>query len=247
MPNASPPSQPPRFDAGTMALFLDFDGTLVELMEHPAGVAVDAALAALLARLAARLPGRVALVSGRSVAQLEALVGALADDLALVGSHGAEIRAGPSGVRSPGRPAALDRVEAIVRAAIGHEAGIVIEVKTLGVAIHYRQNPGLEAAARRIAAEAAEAGDLIVQTGKMMVEIRTAGHDKGTAIATLMAQPPFAGHRPVFLGDDVTDEPGLAFCTEADGAGILVGPPRVTAAAYRLPDVAAARAWLAAL
>jgi trehalose 6-phosphate phosphatase len=121
----------------------------------------------------------------------------------------------------------------------------VVEEKSLGVGVHYRLDPGVEAEAHALAAKLAEAHDLEVQKGKMMVELRLPGHDKGSAIAAMLSEPPFAECRPVFLGDDLTDEPGFAACAAAGGAGVLVGAPRETAAAYRLADVAAVRAWLA--
>lgn len=241
--DAPPPPVPPD---GT-SLFLDFDGTLVELAPRPDAVFVDGALEALLAQLATRLGGRVAVVSGRSVAQLEALLGTAAPNLSLVGSHGAEVRAPGTAVVAPERPAALREAEALFTDAFAARAGVLIEVKTLGVAIHYRLDPSAEAEANRLAQAFAAGNALDVQEGKMMVELRAPGHDKGSGIAGLMARTPFAGHRPLFLGDDVTDEPGFARCAEMGGAGVLVGAPRPTAASYRLPDVAAVHAWLGAL
>ena len=238
---------PPALDSRDISLFLDFDGTLVGLAERPDGVVVDPGLAVLLHRLAGRLGGRLALISGRSIAQLDALIGPAAAALVVVGSHGAESRRpGVPAVPVP-RPAALDAVEAAFRRAFAGNAAIVVEAKSLGVALHYRGDPAAEAAAEALAGQLAATHGLHVQKGKMVVELRVAGADKGSAIAALMAGPPFIGHRPVFLGDDVTDEAGFARCVALGGAGILVGPARPTAATARLADVAAVRAWLAAL
>jgi trehalose 6-phosphate phosphatase len=124
--------------------------------------------------------------------------------------------------------------------------GLIVEDKPLGAALHYRQCPAAEAECVRLATELARHHALYLQPGKMMIEVRAAGGDKGTAIRTLMREPDMAGTRPVFMGDDHTDEPGFAAVAELGGAGILVGEPRETAARYRLEGVEAALAWLEA-
>lgn len=237
----------PAFDLHQISLFLDFDGTLVALAERPDAVIVGPGLTTLLLRLTERLSGRLALVSGRSIAQLDRLIGPDARGLVSVGSHGAEFRADDGTLSSLDRPAALGEAEAVFRAAFAGNRGVVIEVKALGVAIHYRQDPASRQAADAIAERFGAAHRLAVQKGKMMVEVRTAGHDKGSGIAALMRMPAFAGHMPLFLGDDLTDEPGFECCAALGGAGVLVGPERPTAARYRLADVAAVRNWLEAL
>ncbi|MDQ3471655.1 MAG: trehalose-phosphatase [Pseudomonadota bacterium] len=237
---------PPAIDPARTSLFLDFDGTLVDLVDRPQAVTVNADLSTLLARLALRLEGRLAVVSGRSIAQLADFFGPSSGTVALVGSHGAEVQTLGSTVVAPQAPAALGKAEHLfAQAFIGNE-GIFIEVKTLGVAIHYRLDPSAEAAAVSLAHDFASNHGLKLQRGKMMVEVRSAGHDKGSGIAALMNMPPFAGSVPIFLGDDLTDEPGFRRCSEIGGAGVLVGEPRPTAAQYWLPDVAAVHAWLAA-
>lgn len=237
----------PAMLADQISLFLDFDGTLVELAERPDAVVVTPSLTALLMQLEARLAGRVALVSGRSVAQLDQLIGPYAQSLTVVGSHGAEIRMAGKDISSGPRPVALEAAEAAFREAFAGNANVVIEVKTLGVAAHYRLDPSVEPIAKTLAQQLAAESGLYLQGGKMMVELRTDGHDKGSGIAALMASPRFADRRPVFLGDDVTDEPGFARCAELGGYGVLVGADRPTAAAYRLADVAAVHDWLAAI
>ena len=90
------------------------------------------------------------------------------------------------------------------------------------------------------------AAGMILQHGKMVVELKPAGADKGSAIRSFMAEPPFAGTKPLFIGDDLTDEDGFVSACELEGAGVLVGPPRPTAATYRLENVVAVRRWLQA-
>jgi trehalose 6-phosphate phosphatase len=235
---------PPAMLLDGASLFLDFDGTLVELAERPEAVAVDAALAGLLDRLAERLEGRVVLVSGRSIQQLDGFLEGIGVAIGLVGSHGAETRLAGGAIVGPDRPASLDAAARLFADAFRGRDGVVIEAKSLGVGLHYRLDPTAEDEAHAIAAAFAAANDLEVQHGKMMVELRLPGHDKGSAILALLDHPPFAGHPPLFLGDDLTDEPGFAVASRRGGTGILVGPPRDSAARYRLDDVTAARAWL---
>ncbi|HVJ00244.1 MAG TPA: trehalose-phosphatase [Sphingomonas sp.] len=226
------------------SLFLDFDGTLVDLADRPGDVAVDPALIALLDRLASRLDNRVALVSGRSVAQLDGFFGANGKTLAIVGSHGAEHRPAGGVITRPDRPQALDAAQKLIAETFAGRTGVVIEEKSLGVGVHYRLDPSAETDARALVDKIAAAHGLGVQHGKMMVELRLPGFDKGSAIAAMLSEPPFAGHRPVFLGDDLTDEPGFAACAAAGGVGVLVGALRETAATYRLDGVAAVHTWL---
>ncbi|HYI42816.1 MAG TPA: trehalose-phosphatase [Sphingomicrobium sp.] len=243
----APATAPPPVDMARTSLFLDFDGTLVDLVDRPDDVTVSPDLAALLETLTSRFERRLAVVSGRSIAQLGNFLGALAERLALVGSHGAEIKIPGARVSAPAVPPALrDAKQFFARAFEGRE-GVLIEVKTLGVAVHYRLDPSAQADAERLTQEFASAHGLEVQKGKMMVEVRTAGHDKGTGIAALMSTPPLRGSVPVFLGDDLTDEAGFRQCAAMDGFGVLVGEPRPTAAQYYIPTVAAVHEWLASL
>lgn len=234
---------PPPVLTSENSLLLDFDGTLVDLADRPDAVLVDAALASLITRLVTALDRRVAIVSGRSLAQLKFLLGRLASDVALVGSHGAEVHAGRSAA-VPLRPPELDRVEQSIGFQLAGMPGVLIESKSLGVAVHYRLDPRSEPHVRTVVEELAAESGLLVQEGKMMLELRAAGADKGTGIVALMNQPPFAGTAPVFAGDDVTDEAGFAAAARLGGHGVLVGQNRPTTAQFRLSDVAAVRAWL---
>lgn len=238
---------PPDTDAKTVCIFLDFDGTLVPIAQRPEDVTVNKALAQLLKRLHDVLDRRLAVVSGRSLAQLDALFGTSAQGLTLVGSHGAELRIGDNAMTPPARPEALDRAEASFRRAFEDRPGIVIEVKSFGVAIHYRLDPEMEETVLKMATDFEAESDLEIQRGKMVVELRTSGHDKGSAIKSLLLQSPFAGYAPIFIGDDLTDEAAFEACASEGGFGVLVGPPRETAAHYRFDDVAAVHQWLETL
>jgi trehalose 6-phosphate phosphatase len=236
-------SPPPLDLLASHSLFLDFDGTLVDLVDRPDAVSADPELRALLARLADALPGRVAIVSGRSVAQLRAMLGDVVDGIALAGSHGAEIAAGGvHDVATP--PPGLSAAAASMDAFAATRPGVVVECKTLGVALHYRLAPEHGADALAAADLLAAEHGLHLQHGKMMAEVRADG-DKGRAVAALAAGAAMAGFPPLVFGDDVTDEDGFAAAARLGGAGVLVGEPRDTHAAHALPDVAAVRSWLA--
>lgn len=227
------------------ALFLDFDGTLVDIAPGPDAVVVDPGLSALLGGLGQMLGGALALVSGRDLASLTRFVDG--PGLVLAGSHGHELRLGDGRVDAPARPPVFDRVKQdLARFASAHP-GLAVEDKALGVALHSRAAPEHEAAARAEAERLAAAHGLVVQAGKCVAELRLDHADKGTAIARIMDEPGFAGRWPVFVGDDRTDEAGFVAAARLGGDGVYVGdPPHETAAAFRLPDPAAVRAWLAA-
>ena len=208
----SPILAPPPLDRRQSSLFLDFDGTLVDLAERPDAVTVSVELGNLLERLSQRLGGRVALVSGRSLAQLDSFLSPWSQSVAMVGSHGAELRAPGAVLVATEPPAALALASREFADAFAGRPGVVIEVKTLGTAVHYRLDPSAEIAAKQLAGEFAVRHGLELQEGKMMVEVRSAGHDKGSGIAALMELAPFAGSVPYFLGDDLTDEAGFEAC-----------------------------------
>lgn len=148
------------------ALFLDFDGTLVDLAPTPDGALVDDSLVGLLQTLSVALDGRVAIVSGRSVAGVRALFGD--PGFAISGSHGLEI-AWPDGRHdATERPAALDRIVASMKAFATAQSGILVEEKPLGAALHYRLAPEAEAASHALARRLADEAGLHLQTGKMM-------------------------------------------------------------------------------
>lgn len=240
--DASLPPPPSTLLEGA-SLLIDFDGTLVELAEHPDAVAVDEALRDLVVALNARQQGRLAIISGRSLAQLDGLLGPIARTIALSGSHGFEHRWEGASAR-PTPPAELAMVADRMAAFARRHPGTLVEQKSFGVALHYRMAPWSADAAHALGRELASEFGLYLQEGKMVVELRPSGGDKGMAVRELMKHPPMRGTRPVFLGDDLTDEAGFEAAQELTGAGILVGPVRPTAANYRLPDPAAARAWL---
>lgn len=226
------------------SLFLDFDGTLVELEDRPDLVRADDALIELMRRLGDALDGRLAVVTGRASGHIAELFGDMG--FAIGGSHGVEFRWPDGRVAVPERPETLDQVVAELQAFAHGRANVLVETKPFGAGLHYRMAPEHEDDARVLAEALARAHGLHLQPGKMMIELRTASGDKGSAIERLMQAPPFAGTRPVFLGDDVTDEDGFDAVAAMGGAGILIGATRPTAARYRLESVSEVRKWLEA-
>lgn len=233
----------PPFAAG-WAFFLDVDGTLLEHAGHPREVRVEPRHLRLLERLLAAAGGAVALISGRSVADIDGLFSPLVVPLA--GQHGNERRSANGAVQRHAPPLEqLGRAAAdIVRLTAAH-TGLVFENKGMSLALHYRRAPELRALAEReLRAIAADLGDEFeLQEGKFVLEIKPGGKDKGTAIAEFMAESPFAGRLPVFIGDDLTDEYGFALVNRLGGHSVKVGPGE-TQARWRLADAAAVRRWL---
>ncbi len=124
--------------------------------------------------------------------------------------------------------------------------GLIVEAKPLGIALHYRRAPDSEQAVLEFMQGIARRRGLLLQRGKMVAELRAPGADKGDALKALMREPRFAGARPLFVGDDLTDEHAFAAAAALGGAGILVGPERESAARYRLGSVRAVADWLGA-
>jgi trehalose 6-phosphate phosphatase len=238
--NALP--SPPPADPSSDTLLFDFDGTLVPIADHPQAVTVTPALRTLLLSVAARFCGRFALVSGRSLDDLGRLFGPL--PFAAAGSHGSELQLPDGSIARPERPAALDRVAVAVDQLARRTPGVEVENKRFGVAVHYRLAPQAAGPVQELTAALAAAEGLKLQPGKMVFELTMPGADKGTAITTLMAQSPFRGTRPMFFGDDLTDEAGFAAAAMLSGGGVLVGPARPTRARFGLPGVPAVHAWL---
>jgi trehalose 6-phosphate phosphatase len=234
---------PPDLPLGVVTLFLDFDGTLVPIAPRPDEVVVSDRVRALVACLADRLDGRLALVSGRSLAQIRALFEGLT--FAVAGSHGLELALGNGIVVAP-PPPPLGPVVAEAETFASRRPGVLVEAKPYGVAIHYREAPDEGAACGELAQRLAAASGLEIQPGKMVFELRAPGADKGAAVRRLMQHPPMAAGSPVFLGDALTDAAGFAAALDLGGSGILVGRPRPTAARFGLPGVEEALAWLEA-
>jgi trehalose 6-phosphate phosphatase len=243
-PNGSPSVQV----APEWALFLDVDGTLLPIATTPDAVVVSTRLRQALRRALPAFGGAVALISGRTIATLDQLFAPLL--LPAAGVHGLERRDAAGTVHRVGVVAGLDDVRAAFAVFEAAHAGVLLEDKGSAVVLHFRQAPEAAMAARRLVAGLIErrADGIRVLEGKMMLEIVSPLADKGTAIAAFMGETPFAGRRPVFVGDDVTDEDGFAMVNGLGGYSVRVGAPaEPSAATYHLADVAAVVDWLEAL
>jgi trehalose 6-phosphate phosphatase len=232
--------------ASDWALFLDFDGTLVEIADHPDAVVVPETLPGLLKRLAATLDGAVAIVSGRSLAGLDALLdGALP---AMAGVHGLERRDGRGQTYAPlDRTPAFRQARAAVQAFVEDHPGTVMEDKGNAITLHFRGAPAAADAARAmLSAHCHAMGDeFVLMDGKQVLELKPADQHKGTVVQTYMREPPFAGRVPVFMGDDVTDEYAFAAVNQLGGHTIRVGDgDRATAAHHTIDSVNEALQWL---
>lgn len=239
------------FDASALApellaVLLDFDGTLVSIADRPEAVELKAHTVRTLARLEEVLDGAVAIVSGRSIADIDRIFAPRR--FAAAGIHGLERRSG-NGERHDGAydRAALDAIAEALGAAIAGETGLGLERKAGSVALHYRQRPELEPLCRDTAAEVArrQPGARLL-TGKMVVEIKLGGRTKADAVMDFMDEPPFAGRRPLYAGDDVTDEDAFRAVAGLEGISIKIGCGE-TAALYCVADTEAFLDWLDAL
>jgi trehalose 6-phosphate phosphatase len=224
------------------AYFLDADGTLLDIMPRPEVVVVDETLRTLVAELAGAAHGAFAFVSGRTIEDIDRIFAPLIFPVS--GLHGAEIRF-PDGSRSSPPDDAMDGVRQPLADFMAAHPGLRLEDKGAALAIHFRQTPELAHEVSEVLGALAQQSGLAVQEGKMVAELKQAHHDKGNGIAALLARPPFAGRKPVFIGDDLTDESGFRFVNAQGGVSVRVGPAGIASDAhYRLPDPASVRAEL---
>ena len=238
---------PARLVSGAgSSLFLDVDGTLLDIAPAPDLVVVPAELVPTLSRLSGLLDGALALVSGRPIAQLDQLFAPLR--LPAAGEHGAEIRLAADQAIIAGPPlSALERLVDRLMEATASIPGVRVERKRAGVVVHYRQAPDHAGLLRGLvdAAVADHLADVHVLPGKMVLEVKERTYSKGQAVIALMQQSPFAGRRPLFLGDDASDRDGFAAARRFGGCGAAVGPDHAEAADWVFASPAAVRAWLA--
>jgi trehalose 6-phosphate phosphatase len=227
------------------ALFLDVDGTLLEIAETPQSVRVPAHLKQLLVTLSFRLDGALALVSGRTLNDLDHLFAPLR--FCAAGVHGWE-RRDVSGrvIRPQLDPRILNGARENLRQFAQRHEGLLLEDKGHALAMHFRQAPHLSAEVRdAVNAVCRQLGDeFALQGGKCVFELRPAAFTKGTSIRAFMQEPPFISRLPIYIGDDLTDEHAFAIVNEVGGISIKVGDDHGTMAQYRLPGVRQVLRWL---
>ncbi len=218
------------------ALMIDMDGTLLDIAATPDQVMVPEGLPETLRRVRELLGDALAVVSGRPVEQLEALLGD--GPFALAGEHGGAVRPRPAAEvqRVPlpmPNPAWVEQAAELAEA----HPGVMLETKRRGFVLHYRAVPALGPMLQdALATMMGNTSAFTLLAARMAWEVKPAGADKGTAVTTLMREPPFRGRLPVFIGDDVTDEDGIETACAMGGAGMLVGEV--------FGDAPGVRAWL---
>jgi trehalose 6-phosphate phosphatase len=233
-------------DLRASALFLDLDGTLANIVEEPAKVNVTRQTLAALSSLNESLAGALAIVSGRTLEDIDRLLDPLR--LPLAGVHGTLRRSSDGSLHR----SHVD--EDIFRDIIGHlgdrlgaEKGIFVEPKPGAVAVHYRARPDLEMICHEVLQGiVTENAGLRLQRGKMVAEVLAEGINKGEAIRAFLSESPFIGRRPIFVGDDVTDESGFAAVNDAGGVSIKIGAGE-TLAQFRIEKRAQFQDWLIGL
>jgi len=236
---------PPKPDRGhPWALFLDVDGTLLDFVDDPAAVRVPPALALSLDILHERLGGALALISGRSIADLDRLFGR--SSWAAGGLHGFERRNSQGPIeRLQVNPSQVEELRRNTAALAMQLPGIRVEDKGVAVALHYREAPE-QGDALKLAAHALaeELSGYELQPGNHVVEFKPRGMDKGMAVTALLQTPPFEGRLPVYIGDDLTDEHGFVAANAHGGLSVRVGDREPSQATSTLADVASVHAWL---
>lgn len=236
----------PVLDFHRDALFLDIDGTMIDIAPTPESVVVPESLKLGLARVREKLEGALAVISGRTLSAIDELFAPV--KFAAAGAHGAEIRLRPDGKVERCAPI-LGAAEKATLASIAKlDPRIRVEDKVYTMAIHYRLAPELEDSV--IAAVESDVGklqkNLRILRGKAVVEVKPHGFNKGTGLCELLKHSPFAGRRPIFFGDDVTDQDAMLVLPEFDGLGISVGQ-YLAGASRQVSSPEAVRRWLAGL
>lgn len=225
----------------THSLYLDIDGTLADIADTPCTAQVPLPTVSDVQRLHTLLEGALAIISGRPIAEIDAIMAPV--NLPVAGVHGVQRRTA-QGEWKATEPHGLHMLVAEATVLVGTLTGVRVESKPGAVALHYRAAPEHEGACLQAAqALAATHTGWNVMAGKCVVELKPQGVDKGSAVRAFQTETPFAGRRPIFVGDDVTDEAGFAVVAQLGGISVKVGDGP-TAAFHRLPSPAGVRQWL---
>jgi trehalose 6-phosphate phosphatase len=240
---------PERLQLDQCALFLDVDGTLIDIAARPADVVGDAQLLLLLCTLRLRCQGALALISGRRIADLDRITAP--ERFAAAGVHGFERRNARGDCLRRASPTAqkIGEIRRVLTQLVSSHPQLLLEDKSYAVAVHYRQAPHLREVVENAIRSLPELqdGGLRVLHGRMVAEITPSDASKAIALAEFMAEFPFKGRMPVYVGDDVTDESAFQWANAAGGLSIRVGRRQSSCARANLGSVDAVRAWLHAL
>jgi trehalose 6-phosphate phosphatase len=232
---------PPKVEASAISLFLDLDGTLAPFENDPAKVVATPRRTKVLRELGQTLGGRLALISGRALCEIDRIAGGAVHCVA--GLYGLERRTITGTFTAQAHPGVAAAHEALMRLSM-QMPSLLIENKRLSVALHYRRCPELHDRLVPIVAALCQANGLDLLTGHMVFDLKTPGPTKGDALQAFLSEGPFKGSQPIFIGDDTADEPGFAAARQNDGFGIFVGGAVATQAAYRLGGVDDVLDWL---
>lgn len=212
-------------DPDHWAIFLDIDGTLLDLAETPDAIVVPPDLPDTLMALSNRLGGALALVTGRALHYADVLFDPATFPIA--GLHGAELRDQSGTVTRPEITPEFVTLKGEIARTVKDWDGVLFEDKGAAAALHYRLAPercaDVEHLMRR--ASVSIGGNWGLQFGKMVVELRPATASKGGALMTFLSQSPFEGRKPLAIGDDVTDEAMFKVANAAGGMSLRVGQP----------------------
>jgi trehalose 6-phosphate phosphatase len=231
------PGLPVLGETRNYCVFLDFDGTLVEIADRPEDVRVDASTLRFIENLRDATGRALALATGRDIGVIDRLIHPLI--LPVAGVHGLQRRDAAGRLHSPVIDrTVVDAIAAEAGAAFRLEPGVVIERKTGAVAIHFRLRPDFEQDCRAFALKILHA-----RPDLHLIEIRLSGADKGAIVEAFLEERPFKGRTPIFAGDDATDEPAFAAVNARGGLSVKVGAG-ATLARFRARDSLDLRHWL---
>ena len=244
--NSCSSTAPSRELAPNVALFLDVDGTLLEFADRPEAVVPNDGLTDILLGLEVTLGGAIALISGRTIEELDRIFNPIR--LPAGGQHGLERRDAKGRLHSAPPANALEGIRSSLKEFADQNYGSLLEDKGAALALHYRMAPSLRVAAEELIVQLiVDRDDLHYLAGNMVFEIKPRSVNKGVAITRFLDEPPFAGRMPIFLGDDVTDEDGFRVVNSAGGTSIQVGREAKSVAQYCLPSVRSVHDWLGAV
>lgn len=225
-------------------MFLDIDGTLIDIASTPNDVVIPQNLSKILENVTLRLDGALAILTGRPIADVDILLAPLAPVAA--GIHGAEIRFFPSGdIANKARPVNA-RIEQAVQALSFQHPSVLIERKQQSIALHYRQAPEvaahLESALLQILKDSEN--DLTIARGKQVLELVPKHISKGSALEEIMGYSPFAEKQPIMIGDDISDQSAFAVARRLGGKGMKVAGEQFSRSESDFDGPSDVLAWL---
>jgi trehalose 6-phosphate phosphatase len=234
---------PPLPDTANIALFLDFDGTLVEIADHPELVKLGNSTRDALKVISDHLGGALAIITGREIDDIDRFTAPLR--LPVAGIHGTVLRTARGDVLAGADVSGIvSNIEARLAPLVDRQKGLVLERKRSAIALHYRARPDLESECLAAFEKAlASSPEMELKRGKMVLEAKPNGKNKGTAVLDFLTDPPFYGRLPWFAGDDITDEDAFAAVNRLGGVSIKIGEGE-TAAPYRADSTRAFLSWL---